>query len=461
MIMRLLNLAPALLVAACGMTPLVDLPSRSDPFPMDLPAMRTFSGAPTPDQFRQSNASLVHDFLELSFQMESGRELEIFSRFEGPVTLALTTSVTPVFSADLDALLGRLQREAKLPISRINDPATANILIETLPRRKLRQLVPHAACFVVPRVSSWQEFRKNRRSGALDWTTLERREKVTIFIPDDVPPQEARDCLHEEIAQALGPLNDIYRLAHSTFNDDNIHTILTSFDMLILRITYDESLKSGMTKDEVAKRLPAILQRLNPSGGDGTPITGPSIDRAWVRQIETALAPRGSQAKRTIAARRAVQIARQENWNDNRLGFSLLALGRMALGSDGPTAPESFAEAFAVYSALYGADDIHTSHAALQLAAFNLSRGEADETLSIINTAIPSVRRAENAALLATLLMLKAEALDHLGRVQEAATVRLDSLGWARYGFGSDTEIRGRLREISRLRPRNRGADLG
>ena len=110
MIMRLLPLAPVLLVAACGTTPLVELPSRSDPFPMDLPAMRTFSGAPTPEQFNQSNASLAYDFLELSFQMESGRELEVFSRFEGPVTLALTTSVTPVFSADLDALLGRFQR---------------------------------------------------------------------------------------------------------------------------------------------------------------------------------------------------------------------------------------------------------------------------------------------------------------------------------------------------------------
>jgi len=33
-------------------------------------------------------------------------------------------------------------------------------------------------------------------------------------------PQEVRDCLHEELAQALGPLNDLYRLPDSVFNDD-------------------------------------------------------------------------------------------------------------------------------------------------------------------------------------------------------------------------------------------------
>jgi len=31
--------------------------------------------------------------------------------------------------------------------------------------------------------------------------------------------------------------------------------------------------------------------------------------------------------------------------------------------------------------------------------------------------------------------------------------VRLDSLGWARYGFGADWAVRAKLREISALSP--------
>ncbi len=45
-----------------------------------------------------------------------------------------------------------------------------------------------------------------------------------------------RDCLHEELAQALGPLNDLYRLSNSVFNDDNFHSVLTGFDMEMLRL---------------------------------------------------------------------------------------------------------------------------------------------------------------------------------------------------------------------------------
>jgi hypothetical protein len=61
------------------------------------------------------------------------------------------------------------------------------------------------------------------------------------------------------------------------------------------------------------------------------------------------------------------------------------------------------------------------------------------------------VAGAENAALLATLLMMKAEALEAMGQTQAAQAVRLDSQGWARYGFGSDSQARARAAEIAAL----------
>ena len=56
-----------------------------------------------------------------------------------------------------------------------------------------------------------------------------------------------RDCLAEEITQALGPANDLYRLPDSIWNDDNFHGMATAFDMLILRALYQPELESGMT----------------------------------------------------------------------------------------------------------------------------------------------------------------------------------------------------------------------
>jgi len=194
-------------------------------------------------------------------------------------TMGFADSLPPMRS-DLRALLGRLRNEANIDIF-MTGAESASITIEAIPRAVLNAAVPRAACFVVPRVSSWEEFKQVRRTPTVDWTTLERRDRAAVFVPSDVAPQEIRDCLHEELAQALGPLNDLYheelaqalgplndlyRLSDSVFNDDNIHAVLTSFDMLILRAYYDPALANGMTRGQVAARLNPVLARLNPTG---------------------------------------------------------------------------------------------------------------------------------------------------------------------------------------------------
>ena len=89
----------------------------------------------------------------------------------------------------------------------------------------------------------------------------------------------------------------------------------------------------------------------------------------------------------------------------------------------------------------------------MQLAAFALSNGQPDIAIGLVDRSTRVVAAAENAALLANLLMVKAEALDLLGRHTEARIVRLDSLGWARYGFASDAEVEERLLNVASLSP--------
>jgi hypothetical protein len=255
--------------------------------------------APRPAAPDRSNAEIAADFLDLTFAMESGRPIARMTRFEGPIGIAVNGRPPATLTADLDALIGRLRREAGIDVARVpSSDASARIRIETLPRARMQRVVPHAACFVVPRVGSWAEFRRVRGGRELDWTTLQTRERVTVFIPSDVAPQEVRDCLHEEIAQALGPLNDLYRLPDSVFNDDNFHAVLTGFDMLILRTYYDAELANGMTRAEVAARLPAILDRLNPAGARQPAQPVRTTTRPWIEAIETALGPGTSEAVR-------------------------------------------------------------------------------------------------------------------------------------------------------------------
>ncbi|WP_226782359.1 DUF2927 domain-containing protein [Oceaniglobus trochenteri] len=451
MIARTIALLGLAAVTACAPAGQQDR-ARSDV--LSLPPMKTFA-KPHVTRPTRSNESIAEDFLNLSFMLESGRPLPVLTRFEGPVTIRVLGQTPPGMIGDLDRLVSRFRDEAGIDIRRVGADLPASITVETIPRSELQRAVPQAACFVVPRVTGWDDFKRNRRTAVTDWTTLRLREKMAIFIPSDVAPQEVRDCLHEEVAQALGPLNDLYSLTDSVFNDDNFHTVLTGFDMLILRATYDDQLHSGMDRATVAARLPAILSRLNPRGNHHKTAPRPPTSRAWIAEIESALGPRNTLARRQEAAKRAVTLARSADWTDNRLAFSLFALGRLSLGRDPELALASFLQAGALYST-NPETRIHEAHIAMQLAAVALSSGQAEIAIDIIDANLPVVADAENAALLATLLLLKVEALDLLGRAAAAEDLRRDSLGWARYGFGSDAEVRKRASEISALNPRRR-----
>ncbi|AVL54753.1 DUF2927 domain-containing protein [Roseobacter denitrificans] len=414
-----------------------------------LPPMKLFAPI-TPQPQPIANRDLVADFLDLSFEMESGKQLPVLTRFEGPISLRVTGAPPATLARDLRLLLDRLQREAGIAITVTQNP-DAQITIEAVSRRTLQKVLPQAACFVVPNVSSLSEFRSLRRSPKTDWALLTTRTRVTVVVPNDASPQEVRDCLHEEVAQALGPLNDLYRLPNSVFNDDNVHTILTDFDMLILRATYAPELTSGMGREDVAAKLPAIFARINPNSAAPARAQSARTPIPFTQAIQTALGPGTGLANRQTAADRAVQIATQAGWNDTRRGLAHYTRGRILQVTDPRAAPGEFRLADRFY-AISNQTRLHRAFVASQLASYALAAGEPARARALVTPYIPLAKTAQNAALLATLQLLRAEALRAEGRVPQADALRLDSLGWARYGFGADWAVQGKLREIATLR---------
>ncbi len=448
---RRLGLFLLMALSACAPVAENNLPSRTVVAETTLPPMKSFA-ARAPQASRSANNHLVEDFQQLFFEMESGRQLSMFTRFEGPITLRTTGRAAPTMNADLRALLIRLKGEAGIDISRTT-AEDANITIESVSRRAIQRVLPQAACFVVPNVSSLAEYRGARRSPKTNWANLTKRDQLAIILPNDASPQEVRDCLHEEIAQALGPLNDLYRLPNSVFNDDNVHTVLTRFDMLILRATYAPELTSGMSRAEVAERLPAIFARINPGGRAPGPRRDTVTPKAYVRAVQTALGPGTSYPNRLAAANEAVQIAAARGWTGPRRGFAYYARGRVLQNVDPRLAREEFQSADQFY-ARSNQTQLHRAYVSTQLAAFTLSEGKTAETLRLVTPHFDRVRDAQNAALLATLQLLASEALNAQGRVAQAEALRLDSLGWARYGFGADWAVETRVNEISALNTR-------
>ncbi|SHJ21153.1 DUF2927 domain-containing protein [Wenxinia saemankumensis] len=447
--------AAALALAGCGAPAPAPGPAP-DPAPPavtraesgDWPPMRRPAGAAMPGPTR-SHAEMAQDILDLVFALESGRPVPRLTRFEGPITVGAAGPLPPTLPGELAALVRRLRTEAGLPIA-AGGGVEARIVIVGVPRAELGRAVPGAACFTVPGVSSWGEYLARRGSPATDWTALTTRDRVAIFLPRDTAPQEVRDCLHEELAQALGPLNDLHRLPDSVFNDDNIHGALTGFDMLALRAIYAPELRSGMGRGDVAARLPGILARLDP-GGLPRP-SGPARDApaAWREAIGAALSSGNGVAGRRAAALRAVSLSAGAAGPER--GFSHYVLGRLTLGSDPARAGRSFAAAAEEF-ARRPETALHGAHAALYLAGEALRTGDPAGALGRAGPATAIALRHEDAALAASLLMVQAGALSALGRPEEARAARLDSLAWGRYGFGADRAVQDRLSEIARLAP--------
>ena len=425
-----LILAPILALAGCG-----DGGSRTlTALPGDL---QRFAATPKPVGVARSNLDIADDFLDLVFRLEGGETVPALLKYDGPIRVALRSPGLATYKPEIDALLGRLRKEAGIDIRQVPSNAPAEILVHAVSRQNIQRAVPGAACFIEPGVTTWQEFRNpllaNRRVG---WNKQTRLGQTSIFIPADSTPQDTRDCLHEEIAQALGPVNDLFRIPDTVFNDDNFHSVLTPFDMVILRALYAPELKPGMTRGEVSTRLVSILNRTNPRGrGQPRRARAPET-RAWKAAITRALGRNVNRAQRRSAAERALSLAGAMRPQDHRLGFALLTLGRIEARDNPARARDLLTAAFRQFRTQFGTNDIHTARAALHLGLLSLEQGAFEIAAELATGHLSAARSAENAVVLSGLYAVAAEAFKEMGRPAEARDAQLEFLKWARYAFG-------------------------
>lgn len=432
---RCLSLLALFVLAACAQNG-PDTKERQVSRSQNPATLARFAPKTQPTGVARSNSDIAQDFLDLTFALETGKTLDRLLKFEGEVGVMLHGNLAKAYRPELTNLITRLRSEARVQINETATPERANIHVHAITKREISRVFPGAACFIVPNVRNWEEFRGRSRSrGETRWSALNRLSVISVFLPADGAPQDIRDCLHEEIAQALGPANDLYRLSDSIFNDDNFHAVLTPFDMLILRTLYSPQISAGMTREEVARVLPNLLNRLNPSGRSISPRPRVLADLPWKTSFENALTGRSSTAARRSAAARAVSIAREMQPSDHRLGISLLTLGRSKF-KENETGDAEFREAYTLHEQLFGRGDIRTAHAAVHIGILALRDDDSNLALEIANGHIDAARKAENAVVLSSLLAIRSEALIGLRQIALARTARLESLGWARYAYG-------------------------
>ncbi len=376
----------------------------------------------------RSNSMIAEEFISYMFATEGGVRIPRLLKYEGQVRVSLDGALG-AYHGDLQNVLQGMRQHAGINIT-MTDGA-ANIRILRVPAAPLKQIYPTAACVVVPGVSSFAEVQRRQFPR---WSRQTALTKAVVLIPDNAPPYIVRACFNEEIAQALGPVNDLYRVSDTVLNDDNVFNSLTAYDHLILRLLYSPELQSGMGPAAVRARLPALLARENPAGGRGG--NAPQADARWKTLIETAMNGANARPARLSAAEKAVTRARR--LGGHRLAHSLIIYGRLTLRDQPTLAAPAFQEAYQLNLSQLGPHNLRTALAAMHVAAVAIKAEEFAAVITLTTPALATAKRHNDPILQAGIQGLRALAYARLGQNSAAQAARVDSLAQARYAFGSN-----------------------
>ena len=383
--------------------------------------------APSGSGVARANTAIADEFIAFLFETEGGVRIPRLLRYEGPVRVSLDGALAG-YRADLQGVLAGMRQRSGVDIA-LTDGA-AQIRVIQVPNAALKQIFPTAACAVVPDVASFAEVQRRQYPR---WSRQTALTRAVVLIPDNAAPYVVRACLNEEIAQALGPVNDLYRVSDTVFNDDNVFNTLTDYDHLILRLLYSPELQSGMGQAAVRAKLSALLARENPAGARAGSTT--RADARWDALIETAINGANPRPARLHAAVQAV--ARGRRLGGHRLAHALLVYGRLTLREQSALAAPAFEEAYRLNLAELGQGNLRTALAAMHMAAVALKAGEYEAVISLTTPALVTARRFQDSVLQAGIQSLRGLAFAQLGQNRAAEAARVDSLAQARYAFGA------------------------
>jgi len=437
---RLLLLIVAALVAAC-MPAQETAPAHQAPKAVAAAALPAFPrlGAALPaGHTAYDNASLAKLFTIMTHELEGRARRPDLVRYEGAISVGIEGSGAALFTGFLDRYLGQLRRNARIAITR--GPAPYNLHVRFIDGSSFRATAPAAGCLIAGGDLGWTEFAADPlRASAWAVAQETRIDQMTIFIPDDARPYLARNCLLEEVPQALGMSNDLYGLGMSSFNDDGAHLWPTKLDYLMLRVLYSPELATGLDRRETEARALGVLNRINPSGQSAPPL--PSLRRAsldrWSMLISRVFSRESTESERLEDIDKALILVEAEAPMSPQHCHTLVTAGRVLSRRDPARALRLFDLARQVCDVAHGSSDIRHARIQLESACALLRLGRYDAVIAIAEEIWPVLAAHAQDERLAALYTLQSDALDAIEPgSRRAASARELADAWNAYAEG-------------------------
>ena len=426
-----------ILALGAGCDPAREAPAQATPVAVAMPSFPGLGAALPAGHTGYDNASLARLFVSLSHDTEWGARRRHLVRYEAPVSVGLEGAGAERHIAFLDGFLRQLASNSGVAITR--NPEGSNLHIRLVAGKRFDALLPTAFCVVAQGEVSWNTFASDPSThGARALLAAERIVQMTIFIPDTAPPYLVRNCLLEEIPQALGLANDLYGLGSSMFNDDAAHVWPTKLDYLMLRVLYAPEMVTGLDRRETGARALEVLNRINPAGiGAPLLLLRQRSLGDWPELIQNVFSRAVSEREARGYAEKALTIVEAYAPMSAQHCHTLITAGRVLSRQEPQRALQLFEQARRVCDAAHGVSDVRHARIALESACALLRLDRFSEVIAVTEAAWPVLAAHGQDERLAVLYTIQGEALAAAepGSPRAAGVARL-AAEWTAYALG-------------------------
>ncbi len=231
-----------------------------------------------------SNADLAANFVRIALFREYRRDGDALvqeltptriSRWEAPIRFQIIgAGATAADRAEYAAFARRLAALSGLEIKEAAAGETPNLSILIIGPEERRAFVQaleeDGAARRMPLVLQWAGDISYPCVGQVGYQDVESGviSGAMVMIKAELSDMLRTSCIHEELTQTLGLMNDDPEVRPSIFNDDQEFALLTKHDEYLLRILYHPRLRPGMTAEEALPLVPGIVEEIRPGGAD-------------------------------------------------------------------------------------------------------------------------------------------------------------------------------------------------
>lgn len=173
--------------------------------------------------------------------------------------------------ANINSYAKRLARLTGHPVSVVQNSANFHVLILNENERRaygprLQQLAPHMSDVTLRTITRMRRSISCLMYSENDTETRDNLVNAVVIIRGEHPDLTRNICIHEELAQGMGLINDSRQARPSIFNDDQEFALLTKHDELLLTMLYDRRLMPGMTVEQARPIVEKIAGQLHNGG---------------------------------------------------------------------------------------------------------------------------------------------------------------------------------------------------